>query len=256
MNRLLVAVLLIVVVGLGVVAFFTFSGRVDHHGEVVEEEEVGPGPDEVDPSTVHMPYVEPYIDRGTAFVVGGVNSTELIRGLPSINGRSIADLENDLRPTKDPGIEHQSSSGFLTTEQRLLDVMSADNDVVLNELRLTHQKLGRSLKAIYATAKSLDKTHRQEQQITFRGRRFLVKWVQYKGTQLSPFLDNTLTSVDMTLLNEDNGKSLRCSMLVPEMIERYGFYEGPGLRYRLDPRNIAEVLDFLKPSRTPPHPER
>jgi hypothetical protein len=31
------------------------------------------------------------------------------------------------------------------------------------------------------------------------------------------------------------------------MIERYGFYEGKGTMYRVDPRQILEVFDFLKP---------
>jgi hypothetical protein len=32
------------------------------------------------------------------------------------------------------------------------------------------------------------------------------------------------------------------------MIERYGFYEGKGLRYRVEPAQILEVFDFLKPA--------
>ena len=31
------------------------------------------------------------------------------------------------------------------------------------------------------------------------------------------------------------------------MIERYGFYEGTGTPYRVAPRDIMAVLDFLKP---------
>ena len=46
--------------------------------------------------------------------------------------------------------------------------------------------------------------------------------------------------------NLDNGKHLKFSFLVPLMIERYGFYEGRGTPYRVDPRQIVEVLDFLK----------
>jgi hypothetical protein len=33
------------------------------------------------------------------------------------------------------------------------------------------------------------------------------------------------------------------------MIERYGFYEGKGTRYRVEPRAVLEVLDFLKPTK-------
>jgi hypothetical protein len=30
------------------------------------------------------------------------------------------------------------------------------------------------------------------------------------------------------------------------MVERYGFYEGKGTPYRVEPKQIVEVLDFLK----------
>jgi hypothetical protein len=30
------------------------------------------------------------------------------------------------------------------------------------------------------------------------------------------------------------------------MIERYGFYEGKGTPYRVEPRQVIEVFDFLK----------
>jgi hypothetical protein len=36
------------------------------------------------------------------------------------------------------------------------------------------------------------------------------------------------------------------SLLVPEMVERYGFYEGKGTLYRVDLRAAVDVLDFLK----------
>jgi hypothetical protein len=35
------------------------------------------------------------------------------------------------------------------------------------------------------------------------------------------------------------------------MVERYGFYEGKGTRFRVDPRAIVEVLDFLAPAKKP-----
>jgi hypothetical protein len=33
------------------------------------------------------------------------------------------------------------------------------------------------------------------------------------------------------------------------MVERYGFYEGKGTSYRVDPRAVLEVFDFLKPAK-------
>ena len=61
----------------------------------------------------------------------------------------------------------------------------------------------------------------------------------------SPFDDGTKTSCEATVENLENGKKLTYSLLVPQMIERYGFYEGKGTRFRVDPRSIVAVLDFL-----------
>jgi len=30
------------------------------------------------------------------------------------------------------------------------------------------------------------------------------------------------------------------------MIERYGFYEGKGTSYRVEPKQVVELFDFLK----------
>ena len=58
--------------------------------------------------------------------------------------------------------------------------------------------------------------------------------------------DGTATSVDLLLTNLDNGKELQYSGLVPLMIERYGFYEGKGTPYRVEPSEVLEVFPFLK----------
>jgi hypothetical protein len=42
-----------------------------------------------------------------------------------------------------------------------------------------------------------------------------------------------------------NAKKLGYALLVPYMIERYGFYEGNGTSYRVDPRKVVEVFDFI-----------
>ncbi|HVJ81515.1 MAG TPA: hypothetical protein VNC50_10635, partial [Planctomycetia bacterium] len=67
-----------------------------------------------------------------------------------------------------------------------------------------------------------------------------------KGYQLSPFMDGTKTNRIATVHNLCNGKQVAFSLLVPDMIERYGFYEGKGTPYRVDPRTVVEALEFLK----------
>src|SRR2546423_1770790 len=65
--------------------------------------------------------VAPKRDPDTGFVVGGKNSTALIRKLTKINGRTIAELEKDMRPGA------LSRAGFLGPKESLLEVLAEDN---------------------------------------------------------------------------------------------------------------------------------
>jgi hypothetical protein len=60
-------------------------------------------------------------DRKTGFVVGGKNATALIQSLEEINGITIADLERSMRPGA------LSIAGFLGKDEKLLEVLAADN---------------------------------------------------------------------------------------------------------------------------------
>jgi hypothetical protein len=185
----------------------------------------------------------------SGFIVGGKNPTALIKTLKEINGRPVADLEKDMRPGA-PG-EVGSRAGFLGPKESLVAVMAADNAYVVDELGLTHQALARPLRVFGAIAhrewkEAMDgKGH----EFAYHGRRFRVKAVRYKGYQESPFLDDTRTDTDVTVENLDTKKSLKYSLLVPDLIERYGFYEGTGTPYRVDPKAALAVLDFIKPAK-------
>lgn len=174
-------------------------------------------------------------DMKTGFIVGGKNETALIRKLTEINGRPIADLEKDMRPGAG------SREGFLGAKESLLDILVEDNDLVLGELGLTHQDVARHLFVLGRTAA---KTKGGE--VLYHGRRFKLAYFAFRGFQPSPFKDGTKTNEEAQVQNVATRKKMRYSLLVPEMVERYGFYEGKGTSYRLDPRDAVEVLDFLK----------
>ena len=177
-------------------------------------------------------------DQKTGFVVGGKNSSELIRNLTEINGISIADLEESMRP------KGLSTAGFLGKDERLLDVMAADNDWVLG-VGLTHQELARHLYTFYRISLAAAEPLKESEVFTYRGVRFTTVVKSVDGFQDSPFKDGTKTNSDVFLKNVDNGKTLAFSPLVPLMMERYGFYEGHGTSYRVDPKDIVDVLTFL-----------
>src|SRR5262249_21787482 len=139
----------------------------------------------VDPEKLGVKPVPPQKDPATGFVVGGKNSTALIRKLPRIAGRKIASLEKDMRPGA------ASRAGFLGKDERLLDVMAADNAYVVEELGLTHQELARHLRVVGAIALKHAVNTKKEKEFTYHGRRYKTKADCYRGYQESPFEDGT-----------------------------------------------------------------
>jgi hypothetical protein len=203
----------------------------------------------VDPEKLGVKPVPPRKDPATGFVVGGKNPTDLVRKLTAIAGRKIAELEKHMRPGK------LSTAGFLGKDERLLDVLAADNACVVDALGLTHQELARHLHVAGAIAvgqfaedaKAGRKSAGKE--FVYHGRKFKAKAMFFRGSVDSPFEDGTKTNCEATVWNLTAGKKLTYSLLVPHLIERYGFYEGKGTSYRVDPRAVVELFDFLKKSR-------
>jgi hypothetical protein len=188
--------------------------------------------------------VEPKKDPRTGFVVGGTNATALIKTLKEINGRTIAQLEKDMRP--EARSEVGSRAGFLGKDEKLLDVLAMDNKYVVDEQGLAHRELARHLHLLGAIG-FWQKANKQEgAEFVYHGRRFKVTVQSAKGFQPSPFYDDTRSNSNATVVNVATGKRLTYGLLVPYMVERYGFYEGRGTPYRLEPRAVLEVLDFLK----------
>jgi hypothetical protein len=176
--------------------------------------------------------IEPKRDPKTGFVVGGKNDTALIKKLTEINGISIADLQTKMRP------KALSKVGFLGTDEKLLDVLAADNALVVDKLGLTHQELAWHLRVLEAAGST--------ESLAYQGRKFKVTVTPARNFIDSPFADGTRTNSDVKLHNLDNGKKLQYSLLVPLMIERYGFYEGQDTPFRVEPTQVLEVLDFLR----------
>jgi len=181
--------------------------------------------------------LKPMKDDKTGFVAGGKNDTALLRKLTHINGRTIDELEKDMRPG---GL---STKGFLGPKEKLLDILAEDNDHVVGKLGLSHQELARHLLVLGAIAQ------KKSQVVLYHGQKFFVQAVVFRGFALSPFQDGTKTNTEITVTNEATGKKLIYSLLVPIMMERYGFYEGHDTPYRVEPGRIIEVLDFLAPKK-------
>ncbi|MCH5376665.1 MAG: hypothetical protein JJ992_22095 [Planctomycetes bacterium] len=228
----------------------TVLGFVGSFGFVSLFAAQAPGPPEdftrTDLSQLGIAPVTPAKDPKTGFVVGGKNTTSTIERLSEIVGRSIAALEIDMRPGAVS--EVGSDKGFLGDDESLLKVLADDNRYVVDELGLTHQELAKHLQVLAAVG-----TRLEGREFRYHGVRFKVSMVYSRGYQFSPFRDGTKTNAYAVVENVLSGKTLEYSLLVPHMVERYGFYEGKGTPYRVEPSRIVEVLDFLKkPSKDSP----
>lgn len=196
---------------------------------------------DIDLTKAGIPAVPAMKDANTGFIVGGKNSTELIGKLTEINGLSVARLESVMRPKK------LSQSGFLGADEKLVDILVADNKVVVDERGLTHQQLAWHLHAMGVIAAMLEKkANAMPVEFVYHGRRFRVTRFAWRGYQASPFEDETKSNADAEVTNLANAKKIKYGLLVPYMIERYGFYEGKGTKYRVEPSQVLAVLDFVQ----------
>jgi hypothetical protein len=172
------------------------------------------------------------------FVTAGKNATESLAKLTAIRGQSIKGLEYFMRPGS------MARAGFLGEKEKLLDVLVEDNRTVVDKLGKTHAELAVPLRILGAYAQ--EKGTKEPIEFVYRGRRFQARAEVAKAYIDSPFNDQLATNVSVTLWNLDNGKSLTYSMMVPHLIERYGFYEGHGTSYRVEPSDIVDVLELRR----------
>lgn len=137
-----------------------------------------------------------------------------------------------------------STAGFLGKGESLLEIIAADNALVVDELGITHQQLARHLHAMGAVWQLQQRSGESKAVFLYHARRFRVTGRPSRGFQPSPFNDGTKSGTDITVENLDSGRKLSYGLLVPYMVERYGFYGGKGTTYRLNPRDILQVFDF------------
>lgn len=171
------------------------------------------------------------------FKIHGVNETSLIRSLKSLNGTPIQELESRMQSG---GI---SGSGFLGSDESLTQVLAEDNDTVLR-MGLTHQQLAEFLFYFDDADKYLKDFTSFQRVFEYNGRTFVHSSEAYRGIQNSPFYDGTGTNKDHKIVCLEDGSAINYSGLLPFMIHRYGFYEGRGVGYRLDPERLSEVVGF------------
>lgn len=222
-----------------------------------------------------QPSQPPKDEAKPAFVIGGVNETSAVRNLTEINGIPIAHLEEAMRggfnsTPEDIEDFKETFAGtppntfgeraltlyvdiFLGPEESLLDILAQDNDAVLS-LGLTHQQLAEFLdnftRIQHPTADASEFVYGQHQgtpfgTFTIGNRSYSMEKAGGRGGENSPFNDDLSGAMDFFVTCLDDSSKIQFGSMQPELIRRYGFYEGRGTAYRIDPRELAEFAGFI-----------
>jgi hypothetical protein len=129
--------------------------------------------------------------------------------------------------------------GFLGPDERnLIDILTEDEGEV-NRLGLTHESIARRMEELREEGK------RGLGEFTKVGSHFQVRVESVRGKLPSPFGGPGLhRKTNTTVINESTGKEITYSDLQIHLIANNGFYQGKGSMFRLNPSDLAEVLEI------------
>ncbi len=219
-------------------------------------------------------------DGDAAFVVAGVNPSSRLRKLRSLTGlsmdrvdgrmvasnakllkRDLAHVEKSWTGIGNVGIR-RSNDGFLSSGEKFLERLMADNDLVLGQ-KLTHQKVAEPLMKAIGTFEAAQADGTFE----YGGKKYAIKagkmagdsflfdllkksdirrtsrsgWIGF-GMQGSPFNDELFANWYFEITPATGGKGIRGDALTSQLIYRYGFYQGG--KYRMDPSAIIRFFEI------------
>ena len=135
--------------------------------------------------------------------------------------------------------------GFLGTDGRnLVDILTADEGEVSRQ-GLSHQEIARRMIRLREAG-----TAGLGEFIDVPPR-FEVRVDSVRGKLPCPFGDpGIFPKTNTTVRNRQTGLEITYTDLHIHMIGSHGFYEGRGSQFRLEPRDLAEVLE-ARPADTP-----
>jgi len=129
--------------------------------------------------------------------------------------------------------------GFLGPDDRNLIDMLIDDDGDVKRLGLTHEQIGRRMEELRNQgAKGLGEYIKVAPH-------FQVRVETVRGKLPCPFGEPGLhRKTNTQVLNEASGREVVYSDLQIHLIAEHGFYQGRKSRFRLNPADLAEVLEI------------
>jgi hypothetical protein len=134
-----------------------------------------------------------------------------------------------------PGV--LSLEGFLGPDARpIKDILDADASAVAS-LDATHEEFAATLQRLLEEARV-----RLERDVPLGGG-LVARYDERMGRIACPFGECGTFQKGEVVLTFADGRILRFSPLGVHLIARHGFYGGRGSRYRMEPREIAELSE-------------
>ena len=138
------------------------------------------------------------------------------------------------------GASKFSGEGFLGTDHRTVDEIVADDLRTLERLDLPKERLLAALRDIFDKARAeLGGEVAVRPGVTAAAHESM-------GRIPSPFRgDGVFEKGDVVVTNSLTGESLILTSLGLSMIEKHGFFQGHGSRYRIDPERAATLFGLI-----------
>ena len=129
--------------------------------------------------------------------------------------------------------------GFLGSDTRnLIDILTED-DAEVKRMELTHERIAEGMAAFR------EEGRKGLGEFIHVDPHFDVKVDSVRGKLPSPFGGPGLyPKNNTTVVNKHLGKTVWFSDLQIHLIRDHGFYEGKGSRFRLEPKELVEVLEI------------
>ena len=142
---------------------------------------------------------------------------------------------------KDAGLNFEpskfSGDGFLGSDTRLpLEIITADQ-AVLEDLGLSREELASSLRDAY------DKGVQGLGSPVEIGPGVTAVLYESRGRIPSPFRgEGTFEKGEVVVSESGSGREIVVTALAIHLIEKHGFFQGRGSRYRIEPKTAVEIL--------------
>jgi hypothetical protein len=130
--------------------------------------------------------------------------------------------------------------GFLGSDYRSLDDIINEDDGAVSRMGLRHEEIARRMIELkQAGEEGLGEFIKVPPH-------FEVKVDSVRGKLPCPFIHPGIyRKTNTTVVNTEQGREITYTDLHIHMIEAHGFYEGRGSRFRLEPKELVEILEIL-----------